>query len=333
LVEKLTGYNAKHTWHIILLVYCFVASITPVWILLQPRDYLSSYLLYVSLLGGSIGILFGGFAINYPAFTGWSDPKLGTLFPMLFIIVACGACSGFHALVASGTSSKQLDKESGIRTVGYGAMLMEAVVAVVAVAAVAIVPIGDSIISKNPIEIYGNGLAMFFQVCKIPMSVGATLALLAISVFILTTLDTATRLCRYIVEEFLNLRGKHSRYFSTAATLVLPAVFVMLTLKDANGNPIPAWKAIWPIFGATNQLLAGLVLLVIAVWLKKTGKKAGFVLWPMVFMIAMTVWSLFQLIDHYRLSLIGIIAIILLLLAALLIIEAIRTLTKFTVHS
>lgn len=328
-IEKLTGYDARHTWHIILVIYCFIASITPVWILLQPRDYLSSYLLYASILGAFLGILFGGFIVQYPAFTGWTDPKLGSLFPMLFIIVACGACSGFHSLVASGTTSKQLDKESEIRPVGYGAMLMEAVVAVIALATVAILSKESPMISKNPLAIYASSLARFLQVFKIPSTVGFSLGLLAVSVFILTTLDTATRLSRYIIEEFLNLKGKHFRYLSTAAVLVLPTLLVMITLKDANGNAIPAWKAIWPIFGATNQLLAGLVLLVIAVWLKTTGKKAGFILWPMAFMIVMTVWSLIQLVSHYGLSLIGIIAIILLMLAALLIIEAVRTLIKF----
>lgn len=327
-VEKLTGCSEANVWHIVLVTYCFLASVLPVWILLQPRDYLSSYLLYASVLGASVGILFGGFAIQYPVFTGWVNPIHGSLFPMLFIIVACGACSGFHCLVASGTSSKQLDKEGSARTISYGAMLLEAVVAIIALAAVAVMSKESALVSENPITIFSNSLARFLSVFRIPTHIGISFGLLAISTFILSTLDTGTRLSRYIVEEFFNLKGRRVRYLSTAASLVMPTVFVMITLKDAGGQPVPAWKAIWPVFGATNQLLAGLAMLVIVVWLKSNGKKVGFIFWPMCFIIVMTVWSLIQLINRYRFSLVGVIAGILLILAVLLVVESVRTLRK-----
>lgn len=323
----ISGDPAK-TWDIFLVIYCFVASTTPVWILLQPRDYLSSYLLYASVLGGFVGMLFGGFVMQFPAFKTWTDPVLGSLFPILFITVACGACSGFHAVVASGTSSKQLDKESDTRLVGYGAMLIEGIVAVIALATVIMMAQGDDLASKPPLIVYANGMSKFLSFFGVPAKLGYSFALLALSTFILTTLDTATRLGRYIFEEFFNLKGARSRYFSTFATVLLPAIFVLITLKDPQGNPLPAWKAIWPVFGATNQLLAGLVLLVIAVWLKKLGKKLGFVIVPMLFMNIMTIWALVILIGNYGLSTVGIIACVLMGLAILLVIESYKTVIK-----
>jgi len=313
--------NPAKTWNLLLIFYAFLASTTPVWILLQPRDYLSSYLLYASVLGGFIGILAGGFALEYPAYTAFHIPALGTLAPILFITIACGACSGFHSIVASGTSSKQLNKESDARAIGYGAMLIEGFVAVISLATVAILVKGDMATVQDPLYIYGSGMGKFLSTFGLPPQIGFSFGLLALSTFILTTLDTATRLGRYIFEEFFNLKGAAARYLSTLATLLLPTVFLMITLKDPNGNPIPAWKAIWPVFGATNQLLAGLALLVVTVWLKKIGKKIFYIVVPMLFMIGMTLWALVLLIFQYRLSTIGIIAAALLILALLLIVD------------
>jgi len=327
-INSVIGWDPKKVWSIVLIIYCFFASTLPVWFLLQPRDYLSSFLLYGSVLGGFAGILLGGLEINYPAFKSWNNPELGMLFPMLFITVACGACSGFHALVASGTSSKQIDKESDVKFIGYGAMLIEGVVAVIALVTVMVLVKDDPITGKVPLVIYSEGMGRFFSVLGAPQAFGVSFGLLALSTFILTTLDTATRLGRYIFEEFFSLKDSSARYLSTIATLALPAFFVMVTLKDQAGNPIPAWKAIWPVFGATNQLLAGLVLLVVAVWLKKTGRKIGFVVGPMVFMNVMTVWALVVLLLKYKFSVIGVIAGVLLLLAIVLIIEAYRTIKK-----
>ena len=152
--------------------------------------------------------------------------------------------------------------------------------------------------------------------------------MLAIASFILTTLDTATRLGRYVFEELFDLKGKQSRIIATFATLILPTIFVLINLKDANGNAIPAWKAIWPVFGASNQLLAGLVALVIAVWLDKTKRKFGFIVIPVIFLNIMTIWSLVLLLNQYRFNLIGIIAGILLLLAIVLIVEAFKIFKK-----
>jgi len=328
MIPEIIAGQPKKTWALILIVYCFFASTTPVWILLQPRDYLSSYLLYASVLSGFVGIIIGGFDIQYPAFTSWSVPQVGTLFPILFVMVACGACSGFHSIVASGTSSKQLDKETDGKAIGYGSMLLEGIVAVIALATVVMLPKGDELTGKAPLVIYGTGIGNFLSAIGIPRELGFSFGLLALSAFILTTLDTATRLGRYVFEEFFNLKGAHSRYLSTVATLVLPVVFVLISLRDAEGNLIPAWKAIWPVFGASNQLLAGLVALVVVVWLKKTKKSFGFLIGPMVFMNIVTVSALVVLLRRYSFSAVGIIAGVLLALAVVLIFEAYKTIRR-----
>ena len=322
-IPALFGDSAK-TWAVFLIIYCFITSVTPVWVLLQPRDYLSSFLLYGSILGGFLGILFGGSILKFPAFCGWNSADIGPCFPLLFVTVACGAISGFHSIVASGTSSKQIDKEVNALPIGYGAMLIEGLVAVIALCTVMMIDIHDPLVKQAPLAIYGAGMAKFFALFGIPEKYGNSFGILALSTFILTTLDTATRLARYILQEFFSLQDKNTRYLATAATLFLPAVFVLIKLKDASGAIIPAWKTVWPIFGATNQLLAGLALMVAAVWLKKKGKPVWFVMCPMIFMLVITLWALIMVIQQYKFSLLGIIGDILLLLAVFLILEAIK---------
>ena len=316
--------NPGRFWNIILIIYAFIAAISPVWVLLQPRDYLSSFLLYATLLGAFIGIIFGGFDFQYPAFTTWSDIDRGTLFPILFITIACGACSGFHSIVASGTTSKQLNCETDARKIGYGAMLIEGIVAVIALFTVAMLVKNDDLVHQAPLVVFGTGMGNFLSILGIPFEVGLSFGILAVSTFLLTTLDTSTRLARYILEELLNVTNASSRYLSTLATLVIPVIFTFVTLYDAQGNTIPAWKAVWPVFGSTNQLLAGLALLVVYVWQKRKGKKTFFLVVPMVFMLSMTLWALTQLIYQSGFSSIGIISMILLVLAVILVFEAIK---------
>ncbi len=326
-LPALFGDTAK-TWSLFLIIYCFIASVAPVWVLLQPRDYLSSFMLYGSVLGGFLGILLGKADLKFPAFVAWSTPDIGPMFPLLFVTVACGAISGFHSIVASGTSSKQINKETNALPVGYGAMLVEGVVAVIALCTVMMIGAQDPLTKQAPLAIYGAGMAKFLSVFGIPAKFGNSFGILALSTFILTTLDTATRLARYIFQEFFNLKDKRFRYLATALTLFLPAVFVLINLKDASGAPVAAWKVIWPVFGATNQLLAGLALMVVAVWLKKKSKPVWFVIMPTVFMLAMTLWALIIVVGQYKLGLLGIIGIALLFLAALLIWESVKIMIK-----
>jgi carbon starvation protein len=290
--------SAKNTWSVVLLGYCFLASVLPVWVLLQPRDYLSAYLLVACLVGGAVGIVWGGadgsLAVEYPVFRGWRDAQLGYLFPALFITVACGAMSGFHSIVASGTTSKQLANETDARPVAYGGMLVEGVLALVALGAVMILAQAPS--GQTPVAVFAMGMGKFLGVIGIPATVATTFGLLAVSTFLLTTLDTCTRLGRFIVQEFFGFTGVTGRLVATAATLAIPAVMVFVQIEGPNGQPIPAWRAIWPAFGATNQLLGALALLVVFSWLRQTGLKAWYVFLPMVFMSVTTLTALAQLV-------------------------------------
>ncbi len=331
----------KQMWLVLLLLYCLVASVTPVWILLQPRDYLSSFLLYITVLGGGLGIvvgsLSGGVAVTWPAFVDPGNPvfdeiaHLGPLFPILFITVACGACSGFHSIVASGTTSKQIKCETDARRIGYGGMLVEGVVAIIALGTIMGLTFGADALRGDPVGLYSAGIGRFFNAFGIPLRLGTMLGLLALSTFLLTTLDTCTRLARYILQEFLgwdNAVAKY-RWVATGISLALPAAMAFLTYTTPSGQVIPVWRAIWPIFGATNQLLAGLALLAITIWLKRTGRKWGFVGVPMVFMVAMTLTATVMLMTSSTTAVpVRIIAVVLFLLGITLVVEGVRSFRK-----
>lgn len=313
--------DPKTTWTAALLVYCFAASITPVWILLQPRDYLSSYLLIACVAGGFIGILMGGYPLDTHPFLGF-ESNLGYLFPALFITVACGACSGFHSIVASGTTAKQLNNERAARPVAYGAMLTEGLLALIAVCAIVVA--GGSLGGRSPVEVFASGIGAFVSKFGIPASLGTSFGLLAVSTFILTTLDTATRLGRYIFEEFWGKWGLKWHFVATVATLAIPLWLALTQFRDAEGHVIPAWRAIWPVFGASNQLLGALALLTVGVWLKRTGRNAWFVILPMAFMLAVTLLALVQLVIKSDFGVVRVIAAVLFVLAAVLVVEALR---------
>jgi len=333
--------QAAKTWDVLLLLYCFVASIVPMWILLQPRGHLGGYFLFVALAGGLLGIIFGGKSIEYPAFTGFTTAKGDTLFPMLFITIACGACSGFHALVASGTTSKQLRSETDARPIAYGSMLLEALVAIVSLCC--IMMLSPATIASHggvkPNLIYGIGMSGFLKTVGIPVAYGICFALLAFTTFVYDTLDVSTRLGRYILQELTGLKGNIGRYAATAVTIGIPMLFVTRTTTDAAGNAIPAWRAFWNLFGASNQLLAALTLIGITVWLYKTYKAKW--VWlvtglPMAWMYIMSTWALAKLTMDGLTTPTGwktpnaptIVAIILLALAALLFIEMLVVFSK-----
>ena len=312
--------DPKTTWTVLLLGYCFVASITPVWMLLQPRDYLSSFLLLACVVGALSGIVVGQPALDTPAFTGFNT-NLGFLFPALFITIACGACSGFHSVVASGTTSKQLNDERNARPVAYGSMLSEGLLALISVSAIVVA--GGTLAGRSPTQVFASGIGTFLGSVGVPMALGTSFGLLALSTFLLTTLDTGTRLARYIFEEFFGVWGKKWHLLATAATLMLPLWLALTEYRDAAGNIIPVWRAIWPVFGATNQLLGALALLTVSVWLKRTGRRTLFVLIPMVFMFAVTLLALGMLVWENEFMVIRMIAGFLLVLALILIWEAI----------
>jgi len=313
--------DPKTTWSVLLLAYCFFASITPVWALLQPRDYLSSFLLIACIVGGVGGIFLGGHHVDAAAFKGF-DTSVGYLFPALFITIACGACSGFHSIVASGTTSKQLADERNARPVAYGSMLVEGLLALIAVAAVVVV--GGTLAGKPPTAIFAEGMGTFLGSFGVPRALGSSFGLLALSTFLLTTLDTGTRLARYILEELFNVWGRKSHVLASFVTLLLPLWLALTEYHDAAGNPVPVWRAVWPVFGATNQLLGALALLTAGVWLRRTGRRSWFVIAPMGFMFAVTLLALVQLVVAERFNVIGTIAALLFVLAVVLIVEAAR---------
>jgi carbon starvation protein len=308
-------------WGILILVYCFFASILPMPILLQPRGALGGYFLYGSLIIAIVGLFLGGYDVKYPAFIGLTTPKGAFLFPALFITVACGACSGFHGLVCGGTTSKQLKIEGDAHPVGYGGMLLEGLVAVTALATVMMFAAGDPALGKGPTEIYASGLARFASLFGVPQTYAMTFGLLAFATFVYDTLDVATRLGRHVLEELTGWQGWAGQMAATAATLALP-FFFLLTTGEA------AYLKFWPIFGASNQLLAALSLLGVSVWLIKTGQNPWYTLVPAFFLLATTLWALLLLIkpsvSTLTPDLTGIIALTLIAIALLLLFEAYR---------
>ena len=297
--------TSKGFWIICLLTYCFIASIAPVWMLLQPRDFLSSFLLYGSIIGGFAGIIIGIFQkpeliqISWPAWIESSQLQgigvkgIGPIFPALFITVACGACSGFHSLVAAGSSSKQVKSEKSAFKIGYGAMLIEGFVAVIALCTVIFLQFKKESFG-SPLSIFANGIGEFLSSLGFSKMQGSHFAFLAISTFLLTTLDTCTRLCRYMIQDIFKLDNKKvkNRYIASSFAILVPACFAFLEFSGPNGTTIPLWKAIWPIFGASNQLLAALALLSVSLWMKHTKKDYRYALYPMLFMLIATMSSL-----------------------------------------
>ncbi|HEX2995648.1 MAG TPA: carbon starvation CstA family protein [Anaerolineales bacterium] len=295
-----TALDAQKVWNAIVLIYCLVAAILPVWMLLQPRGHLGGYFLYAAVIVAAIGVLFGGFKVNYPAFTKpiGGDGFWFPMFPMLFITVACGAVSGFHSLVSSGTSSKQIKQESDTKLIGYGAMLMEAVVAVIALSTVMILTKDSELLKKSPNFVYASGIGSFMSLIGVSPAFGISFGLMAFTTFVYDTLDICTRLGRYIIQELSGWKGWFGRIISTVITGGTPMALILITLKDAEGNPVPAWKVFWTTFGASNQLLAALALVGITIWLLNTAKnkKAWIVTFvPAVIMFIMSSWALIRM--------------------------------------
>ena len=287
---RLPGGNPQLIWGYILLIYCFIASVTPVQILLQPRDYLSAYLLGFGLLFGYLGILISRPSMALPFFTTWNAEN-SALWPMLFVTVACGAISGFHSLIASGTTSKQIASENHARRIGYGAMIAEAIVAVMAVLVVAAGLKNQAALSaflgkggSGPIGAFGYGYGVVTT--SVLGGIGGFFAIVVLNGFILTTLDTATRIGRYLAHELFGIRNKY------IATLIVVLLSGWLGL---SGN----WAKIWPIFGAANQLVAALTLLVITMWLLSRNIPIMHTAIPCGFMLLTSIGALVYKMPRY----------------------------------
>lgn len=293
------GWSVASAWNVLLLAYCFLAALAPMWLLMQPRGALGGYFLYVVTVAGVLGVLVGGLTgkldLQAPA---WTDAALfsanGTLppmFPVLFITIACGACSGFHAIVASGTTSKQLDRISDAKPVAYGSMLLEAFFACISLAAVMILAKP----SGRPDALFADGVALFLHHASfglLPLKMAHGFALLCFATFIFDTLDACTRLARYVLMELLGWKGTVDALLATGLTLLGPLALALLPPAELDGKALPLWRVFWNLFGTSNQLLAALTLLALTVWLYRRGRGAWLTLGPAVLMLVVSIWSL-----------------------------------------
>ncbi len=316
-----------NTWIMILAIYIFIASTAPVWILLQPRDYLNSFLLYAMMAGAILGILIYRPEIKLQAVTAF-NVNGQYLFPMLFVTVACGAISGFHSLVSSGTTSKQINNEKDAKSIGYGGMLIEGALAVIALITAAYLTKGElsELLKGGPVNVFSNGIGVFMSKFGISFETGKTFVALAVSAFALTSLDTATRLGRFIFQEYFEDYKKGSKspltnmYVSTAITVVIGATLA-----------VGGYAVIWPIFGSANQLLAALALMAIALWLKKSDKSFNMITIPMVFMLVVTLSALAFLIKNNFIAsnyVLVVFPVLLFILAVVLVVQGYQILFK-----
>ncbi|MCR5301313.1 MAG: carbon starvation protein A [Lachnospiraceae bacterium] len=353
-ISTIIGLNfglaiGRTAWIVIIGIYIAVASLVPVWILLQPRDYLSSFLLYAMMGLAVIGIVFAAFSgsasFTLPAFTGWST-KIGNLFPALFITVACGACSGFHSLISTGTSSKQLDNEKNAKAIGYGSMLIESALGIISLIAVGMVwskfSNGDF---GSPSAAFGAGIAIMFgtEETKVYSTIYALLTL-AVSVFALTSLDTGTRLSRFMFSELFLTDDEETWKDAKGIRKLLAHPLFGTTLMVVVGCVLGglSLSQIWGLFGAANQLLAGIALLAVATWLGEVGKNNKMFYIPMCFMLIATLTFLAQKIISLCKTIAGlaenpamwgdwfqlVFAVAMFVLAIILIVEGVQTFRK-----
>ena len=335
-------YLSGTTWMIIIGVYITIASVTPVWILLQPRDYLSSFLLYAMLFVAFVGVVGAHPNIDSASFPAFASAPGKPIFPILFTTVACGAISGFHSLVSSGTTSKQLDKEKDAKPIAYGGMLLECVLAVLTLCAIAYARQTGH--TKGATDIFAGGISA--MCAKIPGCAGLenilyTLLVLTYSAFCLTSLDTATRLARFMFQEFWLEPGQTAKDINSGwkKVMVNPVFATVLTVVLGIALGLTGWQKIWGLFGASNQLLAGIGLLAVATWLGNIGKNNKMFLLPMAFMVVVTISSLaITLVGQVKIIAAGgadwgpyaqvILAAFMIILSVILVIEGVTTLAK-----
>ena len=285
---------SKDAWSYITFVYIFFAAVLPMWLLKQPRDYMTTFMFIGMIAGAAIGLLVAHPTMNLPVFTGFTNEKLGTMFPILFVTVACGAVSGFHSLVSSGTSSKTIENEKDMTKVGYGAMVLESLLAVLALCVAGAAASQDGTpASGTPFQIFSRGVAGFFEMFGIPVHFATVFMTMCVSALALTSLDAVARIGRmsfqelFAVDDMKNAKPWRkvlcNPYFSTIITLLFG--FVLTKIGYAN---------IWPLFGSANQLLSALVLITLCVFMKVTGRSNKMLFPPMIIMLCVTFTALVQ---------------------------------------
>jgi len=283
-------YCTAEEWRYVVFAYCFIASVMPMWLLKQPRDYLSVFLLLGMILGGALGIIIANPKIEMPMFAGWTV-KNQPLFPILFITIACGAVSGFHSLVSSGTSSKSISNERDMLSVGYGAMLVETLLGVVALVIACAAASDGKLPAGTPFQIFGHAVGGFFTMFGLPAHISTCIIMMCVSALAMTTIDAVTRIGRMSLQEFF-APSEGEKNGVIVKFITNNYVATLITLALAYALCLAGYASIWPLFGASNQLLSALVLTALAVFLKVTGRK-GFMLYiPMTFMFVVTMSAL-----------------------------------------
>ena len=284
----------KAAWSYITFVYIFFAAVLPMWLLKQPRDYMTTFMFICMIAGAVVGLVVAHPTMNLPVFTGFTNEKLGTMFPILFVTVACGAVSGFHSLVSSGTSSKTIENEKDMPKVGYGAMVLESLLAVLALCVAGAAAAADGTpAAGTPFQVFSSGVAGFFEMFGVPVYVATAFMTMCVSALALTSLDAVARIGRMSFQELFSVDDmEHAEgwrklfcnvYFSTVITLA----FGFLLTKIGYAN-------IWPLFGSANQLLSALVLITLCVFLKVTGRSNKMIFPPLVIMLCVTFTALVQ---------------------------------------
>ena len=284
----------KTAWSYITFVYIFFAAVLPMWLLKQPRDYMTTFMFIGMIAGAVIGLFVAHPTMNLPVFTGFNNEKLGTMFPILFVTVACGAVSGFHSLVSSGTSSKTVENEKDMLKVGYGAMVLESLLAVLALCVAGAAAAADGTpAAGTPFQIFSRGVAGFFQMFGVPTYAATVFMTMCVSALALTSLDAVARIARMSFQELFSVDDMaHAEpwrkllcntYFSTVLTLVLGYVLTQI-----------GYSNIWPLFGSANQLLSALVLITLCVFLKVTGRSNKMLFPPLIIMLCVTFTALVQ---------------------------------------
>ena len=285
---KLPIYASKTAWIYIIMAYLFLASVLPMWLLKQPRDAMTTYMFIGMIAGAALGLLVAHPTMNLPVFTGFHNDTLGDMFPILFVTVACGAVSGFHSLVSSGTSSKTVSNEKDMLKVGYGAMVLESLLAVLALCVAGAAAAADGTpAAGTPFQVFSSGVAGFFEMFGVPVYVAQCFMTMCVSALALTSLDAVARIGRMSFQELFSVDDmEHAEgwrkflcntYFSTILTLV--CAYVLTRIGYAN---------IWPLFGSANQLLSALVLVTLCVFLKVTGRSNKMLFPPLIIMLCVT---------------------------------------------
>ncbi|MCI5515104.1 MAG: carbon starvation protein A [Oscillospiraceae bacterium] len=283
----------KDQWAYVVFAYIFVAAIMPIWLMKQPRDYMTTIMFVCMIAGAILGLVIGHPTMNLPAYTGFTNAKLGTMFPILFVTVACGAVSGFHSLVSSGTSSKTIANEKDMLKVGYGAMILESVLAVLALCVAGAAAKNGVAAEGTPFQIFSRGVAGFFERMGIPVHIATVFMTMCVSALALTTLDAVARIGKMSFQEIFSVDDmEHTQtwrkilcnpYFATIFTLLCGFILTKV-----------GYQQIWPLFGSANQLLSALVLITLCVFLKVTGRKNKILFPPMIIMLCVTFTALVQ---------------------------------------